>query len=383
MITNCTISGNIASISGGGIRCRDISILTITNNILWGDFAPEGPEIVIDEDSTLTVSYSDVQGGEAAVYVDESTLNWLDGNIDEDPLFVGVDDFHLAEWSPCIDAGHPYASYNDACYPPSMGAERNDMGAYGGPGACGWCGDHDGDGHASDACGGTDCNDRREDTYPGAEELCDGRDNNCDGQKDEGFEDADGDGSASCVDCDDSDPATHPGAEETCDRVDNDCNGLIDEDFDRDVDGWTTCDEPVPDCDDLDKDTNPGEDERCDNGADDDCDGLVDYDDPECVVFQLEMEEAYYLGGYLNLSFILSAPEAATWATYLLLTFPTIQIIPLWIAPLWTVPLPVVYPPMEIPISFPFPSVWWIGIYTGLFTAEGTQASDFVFVDTG
>ena len=381
-ITNCTISGNHAGSFGGGVCCKNIETLMITNSILWGDHAPEGPELALIDDSALTVSYSDVQGGDAAVYVDESTLTWLDGNIDSEPLFVGGDHLHLGSGSPCIDAADSAPSHNDVCFPPSMGTERADMGAYGGPEACGWCGDHDADGHESAACGGMDCNDRYADTYPGAEEICDGRDNDCDGQIDEDFEDADGDGSAWCADCDDSDPTIHPGAEETCDHIDNNCNGFIDEDFDRDGDGWTTCDEPMPDCDDLDPFISPGKDEDCDNGVDDDCDGLIDYDDPECVVFQLEVW-GYYSAGYLNISFTLSAPEPATWATYLLLTFPTIQIIPLWIAPLWTEPLPVVYPPMEIPIAFPFPSLGWIGIYTGLFTAEGIQVFDFNLVHTG
>ena len=50
--------------------------------------------------------------------------------------------------SPCIDKGNPDPQYNDVCLPPSLGAARNDMGAYGGPGACQWVncnGDFDSD----------------------------------------------------------------------------------------------------------------------------------------------------------------------------------------------------------------------------------------------
>jgi hypothetical protein len=45
--------------------------------------------------------------------------------------------------------------------------------------------DVDGDGDPAPASGGSDCDDAREDTYKGAPELCDGRDNDCDGRVDE------------------------------------------------------------------------------------------------------------------------------------------------------------------------------------------------------
>jgi hypothetical protein len=68
-------------------------------------------------------------------------------------------------------------------------------------------------------------------------EVCDGIDNNCDGKIDEGLTaDADGDGftsTDSCGgskdDCDDADPNIHPGATEVCDKADNNCDGQVDE----------------------------------------------------------------------------------------------------------------------------------------------------------
>ena len=98
----------------------------------------------------------------------------------------------------------------------------------------------------------TDCDDSLGSTHPGAAEVCDGVDNDCDGQVDEGatdgtlwFEDHDddgfgaGDGLSSCSpldgrtsvdgDCDDDDPTVFPGAEEVCDLADNDCNDLVDD----------------------------------------------------------------------------------------------------------------------------------------------------------
>jgi len=172
--------------------------------------------------------------------------------------------------------------------------------------------DADGDGFT----GADDCNDGDASQFPGAAEVCDGVDNNCDGQVDEGvlqpwFVDADGDGFgdvdqvleacapptdhvANDQDCDDGDPAVYPGAPEACDEVDNDCDGDIDEDvettwfIDADGDGFgdpdqvvESCERPADgttdnqDCDDSDPATFPGAEEIC-NDADDDCDGDID-----------------------------------------------------------------------------------------------------------
>ncbi len=71
-----------------------------------------------------------------AGYEDEKSYK-KSGNIIADPLFVNEakKDFHVKPGSPAIDAGDKAASYRDAHFPPSMGTERNDMGAYGGPGS--------------------------------------------------------------------------------------------------------------------------------------------------------------------------------------------------------------------------------------------------------
>ncbi len=124
-----------------------------------------------------------------------------------------------------------------------------------------------------------DCDDTRTAVNPDAEEVCDGRDNDCDGATDEGF-DMDGDGSLTCSvdglapDCDDSDREVYPGAIEYCDGKDNDCDGAVDETVDEDGDGVTGCDDP-PDCDDTNASVFPGATEVCD-GLDNDCDGETD-----------------------------------------------------------------------------------------------------------
>lgn len=144
--------------------------------------------------------------------------------------------------------------------------------------------DDDGDGY-SDVMG--DCNDHNSLQNPSAEELPDGLDNNCNGLIDEGspLADDDGDGFADQgdvvvpPDCDDTRPDVYPGALELPDGVDNNCDGTIDESttlFDDDGDGVT---ELEGDCDDTDPYRTPGRAEE-ENGLDEDCDGLIDEDTP-------------------------------------------------------------------------------------------------------
>jgi len=87
--------------------------------------------------------------------------------------------------------------------------------------------DVDGDGF-SEADG--DCHDGNANIYPGAPELCDGIDDDCDGVTPPDEVDADGDGWMICVgDCDDAEPAANPGEVEIPgDGLDNDCDGVTD-----------------------------------------------------------------------------------------------------------------------------------------------------------
>ncbi len=170
---------------------------------------------------------------------------------------------------------------------------------------------------------GGDCNDSDASQSPSATEVCDGKDNDCDGQTDEQgavgcvvrYRDEDGDqygtGDPSCTcvevppvtalkpgDCDDTDSAVFPGATETCNGHDDDCDGLTDDEnasgchdffLDEDGDGWGTSVKKclcvaigafralLPgDCDDEHADLNPGAFEQCGNAVDENCSGTTD-----------------------------------------------------------------------------------------------------------
>jgi hypothetical protein len=154
-ITNCTFTHNSAVDIGGVMRNHN-SAPKISNCILWQNTAPTGPEIS-NLDCSPVISHSNIQGCGSSAAWDASFGTDAGGNLDADPLFVrnpndggdgwGDDpctpadesanddygDLHLADGSPCIDAGDNsalIANPLDHDGNPRISNDVVDMGAY-------------------------------------------------------------------------------------------------------------------------------------------------------------------------------------------------------------------------------------------------------------
>jgi len=265
-----------------------------------------------DADGDGSYEEQDCDDENPAVYPDANEIcddldNDCDGEVDNDAVDVGT-------WYPDSDGdgyGYDEGGYFVGCEPAAGFADNGD-----------------------------DCNESSATIHPGAEEICDGLDNDCDGVVDgEGtagastwYPDSDGDGfgatgegEVSCEaledrvlddsDCDDDDELVNPEALELCDGVDNDCDGSTDEGdasdaltwyADADGDGYgdphsttSACELPegyttdTSDCDDSSAASHPGADEYCDD-ADNDCDGSVDEDPVDPLTWYLDADGDAY-----------------------------------------------------------------------------------------
>ena len=159
-----------------------------------------------------------------------------------------------------------------------------------------------GDAPADHAAASGDCDDTRDTVHPGAVELCNQRDDDCDGELDEDaipiplFPDGDGDGyygqvegtsedpMMGCVgtpdfagepgDCEPTDPTKNPGAQEVCNLYDDNCDGRADERV-RPICGVGWCAREAWTCDPANCDPGEPQPETC-NLLDDDCDDALD-----------------------------------------------------------------------------------------------------------
>ncbi len=136
-LKNVTIVNNNASENGGGIYCFNNSNPVLVNCILWNSSLYE---IYFAENyfaNSITIAYSDVQGGEAGIITNgNGSVNWEEGNINQDPLFANAENgnYYLSEFSPCIDAGTAfYAIGEDTIVnmsPDDYYGSAPDIGAY-------------------------------------------------------------------------------------------------------------------------------------------------------------------------------------------------------------------------------------------------------------
>jgi hypothetical protein len=302
-ITNSTFLGQLGPADRGTVDAGG-SMSSMQNLFAWG----EGFGLHVDP-SRATTHYSAFFGnasGPANVPLPATNLEGLDPKVlafVPDRLCAN-DDLRLQLLhSPLVDAGDPAGALD-------IDGTVADIGMFGGPGVPDTLlGDADGDGFT----GLYDCDVLHADTFPGALEIVvDGVDQDCDGV-DQCYPDDDRDGAGGSTprpgssihcsgptdalapgDCNDASPVMTPGRAEVCDGLDNDCGGDVDEGLprleqwlDADQDGFgdpgfslSQCAEHVRyvtnagDCDDGDEGRSPAAEETVADQVDQDCDGL-------------------------------------------------------------------------------------------------------------
>ncbi len=280
--------------------CDDGASLVHPQATEYCDGVDDDCDGLVDDDAIDAVTrYADADGddfGDPATAVttcdpgpDLPAQNGLDCDDDDAAVHPDADERCNGADDDCDEAVDEDAVDAPTWYPDADGDDYGDPA--GAVRACAAPPDHIAD--------GTDCDDTDPASWPGAEEVCDRADNDCDGEVPGRETDDDTDGWTECEgDHDDDDWNVHPGADEVCNGIDDDCDHRVDEDAvdaptwyaDADGDGFgnagtgvRACEAPPDhvadgtDCDDGDPDVNPAADEVC-GGGDEDCDGSVDVD---------------------------------------------------------------------------------------------------------
>jgi hypothetical protein len=135
---NC-INSTISYNNGGGVFNGIFLVLdsdiNLTNSISWenGNYEIVG----IDSTQEIIISYSCIKNGIYGINLNNAVLNWLEGNIEDDPLFIDPENgnFHFFSGSPCINAGTPDTTglnlpEYDLDGNPRIYEDRIDMGCY-------------------------------------------------------------------------------------------------------------------------------------------------------------------------------------------------------------------------------------------------------------
>ncbi|MCF7918935.1 MAG: T9SS type A sorting domain-containing protein [Candidatus Cloacimonetes bacterium] len=116
-IVNTTVIVNAAGF-GGAIYSSENSDIVLVNCLLWEN---QPYEIVLGnyyEPCNIVIANSDVQGGEEEIVTNNGNLQWMDNNLNEDPLMIYPPGsfFTLQVASPCIDTGTSYFYWNGEVY---------------------------------------------------------------------------------------------------------------------------------------------------------------------------------------------------------------------------------------------------------------------------
>jgi hypothetical protein len=136
-LLHTTIIGNNAVQGAGAIFCQSLSHPIILNSIIRDNFPNELEFYWSQEEKSVTIAYSNFKGIAGSIVTgDYDTVNWLEGNIDADPAFIGGDpfDYGLQSNSTCIDKGTTQFTWNSQVIldlqPFQYAGEKPDMGAY-------------------------------------------------------------------------------------------------------------------------------------------------------------------------------------------------------------------------------------------------------------
>jgi PKD repeat protein len=139
-VINCTFYDNSGS-DAGALRFFHNTALTdvplVLNTICWNNTPSEitfSPDNLPNE---VIIAYSDLEGGEEAIITNNNGEPiWLEGNIDENPMFYSPENhlYSLQADSPCLDSGTDYFEYEGTVYLDLDAAaylgESPDMGAW-------------------------------------------------------------------------------------------------------------------------------------------------------------------------------------------------------------------------------------------------------------
>jgi hypothetical protein len=130
-LINTTIGNNTCrGLTSFAANIDDGAVVNMYNTIMYHDSAWEislgDPLNLSLYPATLNLSHNNIEGGEewgAVNWHNQHTINWLEGNINQNPQWVGTGDtaYYLQDDSPCINAGTPM--YEDGMEPPYIREE--------------------------------------------------------------------------------------------------------------------------------------------------------------------------------------------------------------------------------------------------------------------